>query len=384
MTNKPILAHSKQQLYLLDARSATDHFPGIGRYVSNLAQALVPLLTDDEHLLILRDPERPSQWQLPQQSEKATLLNTAVSPFGLNQQWHIPKLLQNHKIAVYHSPYYIMPYRLNIPTVLTLYDLIPQKYPQTVSLKARLMATTLTKMAMRRATHMIAISEATRQDFLAEYALDAQSITAVPLAVDAKFSPQSETTIQTIRDKYNLPSKYVLYLGINKPHKNLVRLIQAWQIVQEKIAPKQTLVIAGAWDDRYPEVKQLIATRNLSSIVLIAGPIADADLPALYSGADLFVFPSIYEGFGLPVLEAMACGTAVTCSNTSSLPEVGGDAVLYFDPTNITEIAQQLITLLQQPALITDYANKGLQQAEKFMWTDTAVATLQIYRSLSG
>ncbi len=371
-------------VFVLDARSATDHFPGIGRYVSNIAQVLVPLLADGEHLIIVHDAQRPSQWQLPHQSKKVTLLNTAVSPFSLNQQWRIPRLLQKYDITCYHSPYYIMPYCLNVPTVVTLYDLIPQKYPRYVSRKARLLANNLTKLAMRNAMHMIAISEATRQDFLTKYNLDPQSITAVPLAVDPHFSPQSDSILQQITTKYNLPTPYVLYLGINKPHKNLVRLIQAWQLVQEQLAPSHNLVIAGAWDDRYPEAKQTVTENNLAASVHFAGPIADADLPALYSGADVFVFPSVYEGFGLPVLEAMACGTAVTCSHTSSLPEVGSDAVLYFDPTNTEEIAKQISKLLQQPAARIDYANKGLKQAKEFTWTETAAATLQIYRSLSG
>ena len=373
-----------KQLFALDARSATDHFPGIGRYVSNLAQSLVPLLTEDEHLLVLHNAQRPSQFQLPQPSKQVTLLDTAVSPFSLNQQRQIPRLLQKYEIDCYHSPYFIMPYHLKIPTALTLYDLIPQKFPQYVSLKARLLANVLTKMAMRSSAHMIAISEATRQDFLAAYPLDPQKITAVPLAVDAHFKPQAKTAVQAISHKYNLPTPYILYLGINKPHKNLVRLVQAWQMVQKQIATPHKLVIAGVWDARYPEAKEFVADYNLEGIVHFAGPIANDDLPALYSGAELFVFPSIYEGFGLPVLEAMACGTAVTCSHTSSLPEVGGDAVLYFNPANVAETTEQIIKLLSQQGLLDDYANRGVKQAQKFTWQNTAVTTLQIYRSLSG
>ena len=365
--------------FLLDGRSATDHFPGIGRYVSNLAQALVPLLGNDENLIILRDPTRPSQWQLPAASDKVIILDTAVSQFSLQQQWQIPQLLKTHTISCYHSPYFIMPYRLNVPTILTLYDLIPQKYPEYVSGRARIMSNILTKIALRRANAFLSISEATRQDFLANYKLDAATVTTTPLAIDPKFTPQLETAIQTIRDKYDLPSEYILYLGINKPHKNLVHLIRAWQQVQTNLNPKQALVIAGAWDDRYPEAKQLVTELNLNN-VKFTGPIQDADLPALYSGADLFVFPSIYEGFGLPVLEAMACGTAVTCSNTSSLPEVGGNAVRYFNPTNIEDISQQIITLLKDATLRKTQSKNGLQQAAKFTWHNTAQATLTIYR----
>lgn len=239
----------------------------------------------------------------------------------------------------------------------------------------------MTKIALRNANHFVAISEATRQDFLAQYKLNADSVTAVPLATDPKFIPQSADAIQTVRHKYNLPSQYVLYLGINKPHKNLVRLVKAWQQVQTQINSQHSLVIAGAWDDRYPDAKELATELNLTNINF-AGPIQDADLPALYSGADLFVFPSIYEGFGLPVLEAMACATAVTCSHTSSLPEVGGDAVLYFNPTDIAEMSQQIIKLLQNDKLKKTCSEKGIQQATTFTWQQTAVSTLNIYRTL--
>ena len=368
-----------QPTFLLDGRSATDHFPGIGRYVSNLAQALVPILAEDEHLLILRDATQKSQWQLPESSEKVTVIDTAVSPFSFKQQWQIPSLVKEYKISCYHSPYYLMPYRMKVPTILTLYDLIPQKYPEYVAPRARLMVNTLTRVAMRYSDRYIAISEATKQDFLSSFKLERNTVTAVPLAADPKFKPST----QTVPNKYKLPANYILYLGINKPHKNLVQLIRAWHQVQKQIAPSQTLIIAGAWDARYPEAKRLATELNVANVQFL-GPIEDQDLPALYSHADLFVFPSIYEGFGLPILEAMACGTAVTCSNTSSLPEVGGEAVLYFNPKNVEEISRQISKLLQDANLRETYSKKGLEQANKFSWHNTAVATLNIYRELSG
>ena len=369
--------------YLLDGRSATDHFPGIGRYVSNLAQAIPPILAEDEQLLVLRDATQVTQWHLPPSSEKVTVIDTAVSPFSPKQQWQIPNLLKDYKIACYHSPYYLMPYRLRAPTILTLYDLIPQKYPEYVSFKARLMVNNLTKVAMRYSDQFIAISEATRHDFLEAFALNPELVTAVPLAADPKFTPQPQSAVEKVRSKYQLPPNYVLYLGINKPHKNLINLVKAWHQLQVETSLPHVLVIAGAWDSRYPEAKEWVTEQNVPNIQFI-GPVQDTDLPTLYSGADLFVFPSIYEGFGLPVLEAMACGTAVTCSNSSSLPEVGGDAVLYFDPTNVEEIKQQILTLLHDDQDREVNSQKGLIQAAKFSWHKTAVSTLKLYRELSG
>ncbi|HFQ92634.1 MAG TPA: glycosyltransferase family 1 protein [Anaerolineae bacterium] len=365
-------------LFCLDARTAVNHFPGIGRYVRNLAQAIVPQLADDERLLLLRDPSQPSRWQLPPESEKVTRLETAVSPFSLSQQWQIPRLLKQFDITVYHSPYYLMPYRYPWPVVLTLYDLIPQKYPQYVSARARLMFRLTTALAIRSSGRIIAISEATRQDIIAAYRLPPEKITAVPLAPDPHFRPQPTVEIERIRQKYNLPKTYAFYLGSNKPHKNLERLALAWEMAAQN--SPHALIIAGAWDGRYPQAKELAAQKQINSIRFL-GPVDDADLPALYSGAQLFIFPSLYEGFGLPVIEAMACGTAVTCSHTSSLPEVGGDAALYFDPFNVEEIAQQIGRLLTDTTLRQKLAAKGLAQAQKFSWRNTAAATLHLYRS---
>ncbi len=364
--------------YYLDVRSVTNHFPGIGRYVSNLAQAMVPLLEPHEQLTLITNPQEASRWQLPQENKQVRWVKTAVSPFSLAQQTKIPRLLKN--ATLYHSPYYLMPYRPGVPTLLTVYDLIPQRYPEYVSAKARLLFQITTKLALRTADHIIAISEATRQDFMAAYHVDSDRITAVPLAPAPTFKPQSPAHIQAIKQKHNLPDHYVLYLGINKPHKNLPALIRAWQLVCQQITAPPTLVIAGAWDERYPEAKTVTQELSLTQAVTFLGPISDEDLPGLYAGADLFVFPSHYEGFGLPVIEAMACGTAVACAHTSSLPEVGGNAAAYFNPHDPDDIAHTLIHLLQHDAERNGRGQEGLEQAAQFTWTQTAKKTLALYR----
>ncbi|MCA9873491.1 MAG: glycosyltransferase family 4 protein [Anaerolineales bacterium] len=370
--------------YALDARTATDHFPGIGRYVSNLARALPPVLASDERLILLRDPTRPSRWQLPAPSAQVAWVETAVSPFSLSQQWQIPKLLREVGADLYHSPYYLMPYRTGIPSLLTFYDLIPQRFPQYVSPRARLLTSLLTRLALRAADQVVAISQFTRDDALAAYPLAAEKITAVPLAADPHFQPQSAAEIDRIRTTYHLPPTYALYLGINKPHKNLVNLLLAWNMLIEQLPEAPPLVIAGAWDERYPEAKETAAALNLTSHITFLGPVAEEDLPGLYAGAALFVFPSQYEGFGLPVIEAMACGTAVACARTSSLPEVGGEAAAYFDPTQPEEITAVLYHLLTDNAARERRQALGQKQAQLFSWEKTAVETLALYRQLTA
>ena len=368
--------------YVLDARTATNHFPGIGRYVSQVAQAMVAQLATDEQLVLLYDPTQPSRWQLPLAADKVQAVETAVSPFSLSQQWQIPRLLRQIQANLYHSPYYLMPYRIPLPTIVTIYDLTPQLFPQYVSNRARTLFRLTTRFAISQANHIISISQATSRDLQQHYS-STLPITTIPLAPDLQFKPQSASEITRIRQKFDLPENYVLYFGINKPHKNLVNLLHAWQLLVEQTAVP-TLVIAGAWDNRYPEAKLEAEALGLQNAVRFLGPIETPDVPPLYAGAMLFVFPSRYEGFGLPVVEAMACGTAVACAYTSSLPEVGGEAALYFDPNDVEEMAAQIGRLLANQTLRQEMAESSLRQASCFSWQQTAVKTLALYRDLAA
>lgn len=369
--------------YVLDARTATNHFPGIGRYVSNIARAMVNLLTHDEKLILFHNPEVVSRWQLPTESQQVALISTASSPFGFSQQWQIPLMLRRVKASMYHSPYYLMPYRPGVPTLVTIYDFIPQLYPKSVSLQARLLFGMATRLALRTANHITTISEASGRDLQALYHTLADEITAIPLAPDPRLSPQSSKEVNRVRQQYELLLDYVLYFGINKPHKNLVRLLQAWQILIRQMDNPPLLVIAGAWDKRYPEAKEFVQEQKTGQFVRFLGSIPENDVAGLFSGATLFVFPSVYEGFGLPVIEAMACGTPVVCGNTSSLPEVAGEAAVLVDPTRPEDIAATLQSVLTNPEQRKRMSQAGLAQAQQFSWTHTAKATLSLYRKLA-
>jgi alpha-1,3-rhamnosyl/mannosyltransferase len=203
----------------------------------------------------------------------------------------------------------------------------------------------------------------------------------VPLAPDARFVPPSRSAVDAVRQKYQLPAEYVLYLGSNKPHKNLTMLVRG--LAQAQVAKsKSALVIAGPWDARYPEARAI--AEESSARIYFVGAVEDADLPALYAGATLFVFPSLYEGFGLPPLEAMACGTPVVCSNTSSLPEVVGEAALTVNPRDATEIANAITHVLDDAGLRDRLRERGLARAAQFSWEHTARETLQVYRDVIG
>jgi glycosyltransferase involved in cell wall biosynthesis len=361
---------------VLDARTANDHFPGIGRYVVNLARALKSIAPDLD-LTLLCDPNaRSLRLTLP----NLPVTHLPVSPFSIQQQWRVPRQLRALKTTVYHSPYYLMPYRPNVPTVLTAYDVIPLIYPQYYSVPQRLIFRFAHTLALRTARMTLAISEATKIDLIRRLGARPDRIRVIPLAADPHFTPQSAIAVQTVRDKYHLPDHFILYIGSNKPHKNLVRLVTAFSNVQRPTSNFH-LIVAGSWDERYPEARRLAQGNDHIHFI---GPVSDADLPALYSGAVALAFVSEYEGFGLPPLEAMACGTPVIASNTSSLPEVIGDAGLLIDPHDVSAIAAALERITSDPALRSDLKQRSLKRAAQFSWEQTARLTLDVYRTISS
>jgi alpha-1,3-rhamnosyl/mannosyltransferase len=361
---------------VLDARTATDHFPGIGRYVVNLARALRSIAPDLD-LRLFCDPTAMLSRGAP---TSLSLTDLPLSPFSLQQQWRVPLRLRQLKATVYHSPYYLMPYRPGVPTVLTAYDVIPLAYPYYYTAAQRLIFRLAHRLALKAARMTLAISEATKVDLVRRLGAPPDRIRVTPLAADPRFTPQSTAAIQTVRDKYGLPDRYLLYVGSNKPHKNLTRLVSAFASRQLPTADLQ-LIIAGSWDNRYPEAKQLAAQHDH---IRFLGSINEADLPALYGGALAFAFVSKYEGFGLPPLEAMACGAPVLASNTSSLPEVIGDAGLLVDPHEVSAIAAALARLIDDEQLRADLKQRGLARAAQFSWEHTARLTLAAYHAVWG
>lgn len=369
--------------YVLDARTATNHFPGIGRYVAHLAHALDRLLTPDEEMTVLYRPNAPARQPVcPHAWQRTTCLPVNTSPFTPPQQWQIPSLLHHLRATLYHSPYYLMPYRPQRPTILTVYDVIPLRYPYYVSWRARLLFRLMKRLAIRTADAIIAISHATARDMQTFFNVDPTRMHVIPLAADRHFRPLPPEKQAEARTRMGLPARYVLYVGSNKPHKNLTRLVRAWATLRP---PDTTLIIAGAWLPAYPEPLQLAMHLGLGEQqIRFLGPVDEHDLPALYASALAFVFPSLYEGFGLPVLEAMACGVPVACSNVSSLPEVAGEAALLFDPHDANAIAAALERLLHDTTLRETLAAQGLAQAARFSWEATAQQTVALYRQTAN
>lgn len=367
---------------VFDGRTIQDHYPGIGRFAFNLARALVVQFPEHQFRLLFDPTAYNSRFDVQSLTDYPNLVPVPIRArlFSREEQ----RLGRNSFILgnahLWHSPYYALPLAVPIPAVVTLADLTPLILPEEMpNPSKRVLYRGLNQAAAWRARAVITFSEASRFDLERILNIPTEKLFVVPLAPDPSFRPVSSRAVELVRTALNLPRVYVLYVGSNKPHKNLPRLIEAWAAVQSDA----TLVIAGTWDPRYPQAQQLVAHWGLHDRVQFRRNIAEQALPALLNGARAFVFPSVHEGFGLPPLEAMACGTPVVCSHASSLPEVTGEAAFVFDPLNPRDISDTLMNVLENANLRFQMRARGLAQAKQFSWERTALQTMQVYRSIA-
>jgi glycosyltransferase involved in cell wall biosynthesis len=366
-----------------DARFIRDGFPGIGRYCHNLARALAELAADAT-FVVLYAPDAPNRRYRIEAlvQPNVTLVPTEIPIRSVAEQVYLPRLARALSLDIYHAPYYITPYRMPCPQVLTVYDVISRRHPGSLSLTTRLIFAATTRLALHAADALLAISRSARRDLIDLYHVEPDRISVTPLAADPHFGPANADRVEAVKRRLGLPERYALCVGVDKPHKNWSRLVAAWSDLPAAVRAGYELVFAGRPDPRYAATRQLVAALGLDDVRFV-GDVAEDDLPALYTGAALFVFPSLYEGFGLPILEAMACGTPVACSNTSSLPEVAGDAAAYFDPTDVADMAATLAHVLSDSAHRQALAELALTRAAQFSWSDTARATLAVYRAVA-
>jgi len=361
----------------LDARLLYYQQAGIAQYTQRLLTALAEIDHENEYVV------------LQSRKDRRRLVSAAnfrrhplwTPPHHRLEQLTLPLELAPLRLDVLHSPDFIPPLRRNCRAVITVHDLAFLLFPGLLTAESQRYYGQI-RQAVHSAEAIIAVSASTKRDLIAHTAAPAAKITVVYEAAGPAFRPVTDAAaLAAVRQKYGLPPGFVLFIGTIEPRKNLPTLLQAWaQTRHSSLVTRHSLVIGGKPGWLYEET--IAQARELGTAVQFIGGVLPEDLPALYSAARLFVLPSVYEGFGLPVLEAMACGTPVVCSNASSLPEVAGDAALLVEPHDVDGLAAALQRALSDEALRRQMIERGLAQAARFSWEKAARETLAVYRAV--
>ncbi len=366
----------------IDYTAAITQGAGIGRYVRQLTHALLALDQDHEYRLFAAS-------QAPLPPTPFAVRRLPFHDIWLMRIWHrarlpLPAELITGRVDLFHSPDFTLPPTLpGVPTVLTVHDLSFVRDPDSADERLRAYLNRVVPRSVRRATHVLADSQATRQDLVELWDTPAEKVTVIHCGVESRFRPVTDSAeLAAVRARYRLsPGPYILAVSTLQPRKNYQRLVQAFAVVAAR-HPDLSLVIAGGRGWKYETILAEPKRLGVEERVRFPGFVADDDLPALLSAAELFAYPSLYEGFGIPILEAMACGTPVLASNRSSLPEVTGDAGLEVDPLDTSALAIGMERLLTDQALRSDLIARGRERAARFTWAEAARRLLTVYNRL--
>jgi glycosyltransferase involved in cell wall biosynthesis len=370
-------------MIFVDVSAAVHGRAGLGRYSERLARALLD--AQPERYGIFYNHGRNAR--LPETLDRAP---SSVVRMGY-KPWRMAILLAQYgRISferlvpgarLFHSTeHLLMPLR-SVPVVLTVHDLIYKLYPAYHKRLNYWYLNLAMPIFCRRATAIIAVSQATKHDIVAHYGIDPAKIHVVYEAAAPNFRPPSDAQIDVVRRRYDLPERYLIHLSTIEPRKNLYRLLEALQVLRRSF-PGLGLILAGSKGWLYDDLFAFIEAEGLQEAVRPLGWVPDKDLPAVIAGASLAVQPSLYEGFGLPILEHMACGQVVAASNSSSHPEVGGEAAAYFDPVDGDEMVSVIGRLLTNRDEYEHRRQLGLAQASAFSWERAAVETIAVYDRL--
>ena len=364
----------------IDAHSVGTGLAGNETYAANLVEALAEVGGEHRYTVYVTRPEAEARFggRWANVEVRRTLPHTPLVRIPLT----LSAELRRRPVDLLHVQYTAPPLA-PCPVVTTIHDLSFEHIPETFKRRSRVQLRLTVRATARRAAHVIAPSEFTRRDLVETYGLDPGRVTAIPLAVAPHFRRVADAgELGRVRARYGIGGEYVLAVGSIQPRKNLARLVRAYSALRRgrgrSNLPQLVLVGKKAW--LYGDTLRAIEEENLGESVLLTGYVSEGDLPALYTGALLFAYPSFYEGFGLPPLEAMSCGAPVLTGNLTSLPEVVGDAGLTVDPFDTDALAEALARLIDDDALRADLSRRGLERARHFDWRDTARMTLQVYR----
>ncbi len=375
-------------------RIAIDYTPaalqgaGIGRYTRGLVDALLPLLGDEDRLTLLYPREKArfgrTSWPEPVRVRRLPLPDRYQTILWHRLRAPLPVEWWTGDVDIFHAPNFLLPPVRRAKTLLTIHDLAFLVRPQYAFPDLRRFLERAAPRAIARADHILADSEASRQDAIRLFGLAPERVTVVGAGVEPRFRPLPRAATEAVRAKYGLDWPFALSVSTIEPRKNFDGLVRAFAQARRASGFPHHLVIAGGKGWLYEPVFRAVEEANAGDFVHFLGYAPDADLPALYNLADLFVFPSHYEGFGLPVLEALACGVATLCTDTSSLPEIAGDAAMLIPTDDHDALAAGLIRLLTDADARAELARRGPAQAARFTWDAAARKLWDAYQALMG
>lgn len=367
----------------IDGNSLSDpKRTGIGRYSVAILRQFFALAPDHDYYLY---SAQPIDHQIKKEWSRYSNVFFRESNFPSRYVWKLLfswRWLKKDNLDVYFTADGLLPLKCKVPGVAVVQDLIWYHFPKTAAPHIYLAFRCNLRRSVRKAYHCVASSSATKNDLVEYSKIPSSKVDVIYLGVEKRFKPEREEDVVKVLREYSIHSPYIFFIGNLMMHKNLIRLIQAYKIFieaaknNEQKAP--SLVIAGCKNWGSSKILEVIRTMKLEDSVSFLGYVKDEDLVALYSAAELFVFPSLIEGFGLPILEAQACGAPVVCSRSSSLPEIAGDSVLFFDPRNAKDIAEKMSLLYSNDELRKELVQKGFENVKGFSWQKCAEQILPI------
>jgi glycosyltransferase involved in cell wall biosynthesis len=360
----------------IDARKLHDF--GIGTYIRNLLRQLGRLDRQTEFVVLCRAEDRDA---LALTGENFRPVLESAANYSIAEQVRIPLALRREGVTLFHAPHYVLPPLVQCRSVVTIHDCIHLMFPQYLpSRMALAYARTSIRLAARRATRVLTVSETSKRDILRFVDVEPDRIDVIYNAYDERFGIEpAEEDIVRVRERYQLHDEFVLYAGNVKPHKNLERLIDAFSLVRRRGLDHLKLILIGDDISKYAALRRAVHQHQLHKYVRFLGYLPQEALAVMYRLAGVFVFPSLYEGFGLPPLEAMASGTPVVTSNVSSLPEVAADAAMLVDPYDPVAIADAIERVLTDEDLRGDLRRRGLARAHEFSWEQSVRRVHAIY-----
>lgn len=362
----------------IDAHAVGSGLAGNESYVTNLIEALAESDASNRYTLYVTKRAAAERYnnRWPHVSVRMTPPHTPLVRVPLT----LFAELRRRPVDLLHVQYTAPPFP-SCAVVATIHDLSFEHLPETFKRRSRMQLRLTVRRTARQAAHVITSSDYSRGDIVKTYGIPLERTTVTPLAAPAHFQPVAEDELKRVRELYNLTGDYVLAVGSIQPRKNLVRLIEAYALLRrergEGNLPRLVLVGRRAW--LYGETLRAVEEHGLHNFVTFTGYVSAADLPALYTGAQMFVYPSYFEGFGLPPLEAMQCGAPVIAGDRTSLPEVIGEAGLLVNPFDVRAISGAIARLLDDAGLRAELRRKGLERARLFNWRKTAQLTLAAY-----